>query len=122
VVVLVGGWGVKLAVPRSWPVRSRGFSLRRVRIRVQRVLLREVMRVVSSWREGNGGILVLVLVRVGDGKSAGREMSRLKCSSPLAYLGAIGVNWLSIYHHLPILNTEIWLMLNIYRKITGSLF
>jgi hypothetical protein len=61
VVVLVGDWGVKLAVPRSSPFRSRGFSLRRVRIRDQRVLLREVMRVVSSWREGNGGILVLVL-------------------------------------------------------------
>ena len=58
--VVVGGCAVKVAVPRSSPFRSKGFSLRRVRVRVQRVLLREVIRVESSWREGIVGIVGVV--------------------------------------------------------------
>lgn len=59
-VVVVGGCAVKVAVPRSSPFRSRGFSLRRVRVRVQRVLLREVIRVERSWREGIVGMIAVI--------------------------------------------------------------
>lgn len=60
VVVVVGGCAVKVAVPRSSPFRSRGFSLRRVRVRAQRVLLREVIRVEMSWREGIVGMIAVI--------------------------------------------------------------
>lgn len=51
---------MKVAVPRSSPFRSRGFSLRRVRVKVQRVLLREVIRVERSWREGIVGMIAVI--------------------------------------------------------------
>ena len=73
--VVVGGWGVKVAVPRSSPFRSRGFSLRRVRVRVQRVLVREVIRVERSCREGIVGIVGIVGMMGGleKGGNAGEE-------------------------------------------------
>lgn len=71
-VVVVGGWAVKVAVPRSSPFRSRGLSLRRVRVKDQRVLVREVIRVERSWREGIFGIVGIRRV-VGEGKECGEE-------------------------------------------------